>query len=113
MLHQTPTLIRAISGTSRTAAARASARDRSALSPTTTDFPARPSHTSAHVVSADRRHHAIERLALERYEREWRQKANVPFNLSFTLRDLGERPNAARWDIVDPRARLGYLFQVY
>ena len=43
-----------------------------------------------------------------RDERKWRQKANVPFHLAFTLRDLGERPNAARCDIVDPGARLGY-----
>jgi hypothetical protein len=28
--------------------------------------------------------------------------------LAFTRRDLGKRPNAARCDIVDPRARLGY-----
>ena len=32
----------------------------------------------------------------------------MPFHLAFTLRDLGERPNAARCDIVDPGARLGY-----
>jgi hypothetical protein len=25
----------------------------------------------------------------------------VPFHLAFTLRDLGERPNAARYEIVD------------
>jgi len=32
----------------------------------------------------------------------------VPFHLAFALRDLGERPNAARCDIVYPGARLGY-----
>jgi hypothetical protein len=41
-------------------------------------------------------------------ERERRQEANVPFYLAFTLRDLGERSNAARCEIVDPGARLGY-----
>jgi hypothetical protein len=40
-----------------------------------------------------------------RDERKWCEKANVPFHLAFTLRDLGERPNAARCDIVDPGAR--------
>jgi hypothetical protein len=32
----------------------------------------------------------------------------VPFHLAFTLRDLGERLNAARNDIVDPGTCLGY-----
>jgi hypothetical protein len=41
-------------------------------------------------------------------ERKWREKADVPFHLAFTLRDLGERANAARCDIVDPGACLGY-----
>ena len=43
-----------------------------------------------------------------RDERKWREKANVPFHLAFTFRDLGERPNAARCDAVNPGARLGY-----
>ena len=43
-----------------------------------------------------------------RDERKWREKANVPFHLAFTLRDLGERMNVARCDTVDPGARLGY-----
>jgi hypothetical protein len=30
------------------------------------------------------------------HERERREKANVPFDVAFALRDLGERPNAAR-----------------
>jgi hypothetical protein len=29
-----------------------------------------------------------------RDERKWRQEANAPLHLAFTLRDLGERPNA-------------------
>jgi hypothetical protein len=43
-----------------------------------------------------------------RDERKWREKANVPFDLAFTLCNLGERLNAARCDIVDPGSRLGY-----
>jgi N-formylglutamate amidohydrolase len=43
-----------------------------------------------------------------RHERKWCQKANVPFHLAFTFRDLVERLNAARYEIVDPSARLGY-----
>ena len=43
-----------------------------------------------------------------RDERKWREKANVPFYLAFTLRDFGERVNAARRDIVNPGASLGY-----
>jgi hypothetical protein len=43
-----------------------------------------------------------------RDERKRREKADVSFHLAFTLRDLGERANAARCDIVDPGARLGY-----
>jgi hypothetical protein len=39
-----------------------------------------------------------------RDERKWREEANVPFHLAFTLRDLGERLNAARKDIAGPRA---------
>ncbi len=31
-----------------------------------------------------------------RDERKWREKANVPFHLAFTLCDIGERTNAAR-----------------
>jgi hypothetical protein len=42
-----------------------------------------------------------------RDERKWREKANVPFHLAFTLGDLVERLNAARYDVVDPGARLG------
>jgi hypothetical protein len=42
------------------------------------------------------------------HERERREKANVPFEVAFALRDLGERPNAARCEIVDPGARFGY-----
>jgi hypothetical protein len=38
-----------------------------------------------------------------RDERKWRQKANVPFHLAFTLRDLGERLNTAQCDIVEPQ----------
>jgi hypothetical protein len=30
-----------------------------------------------------------------RDESQWRQKANVPFDLAFTLGDFGERPHAA------------------
>jgi hypothetical protein len=41
-----------------------------------------------------------------RDERERRQKANVPFHFALALGDLGERPNAARCEIVDPGARL-------
>jgi hypothetical protein len=42
-----------------------------------------------------------------RDERKWRQKANVPFDLAFTLGDLGERANSARCEVFDPGARLG------
>jgi hypothetical protein len=35
-------------------------------------------------------------------KRERRQQANVSFNLAPVLRDLGERLNAARYEIVDP-----------
>jgi hypothetical protein len=41
-------------------------------------------------------------------ERKWRDEADVPFHLAFTRRNLGERPNAARCDFVDPGTRLGY-----
>ena len=43
-----------------------------------------------------------------RDERKRCEKANVPFDLAFTLRDLCERANAAQCDIVDPGTRLGY-----
>jgi hypothetical protein len=43
-----------------------------------------------------------------RVERKWCEEANVPFHLAFMLRDFGERPNATRYDIVNPGARLGY-----
>jgi hypothetical protein len=43
-----------------------------------------------------------------RDERKWREEANVPFHLAFTLCDLGERSNAARNEVVDPGSRLGY-----
>jgi hypothetical protein len=42
-----------------------------------------------------------------RHERERRKKANVPFDLSFALCDLGERPNAPVRKIVNPSACLG------
>src|SRR5713101_422261 len=35
-------------------------------------------------------------------KRERRQQANVSFHLALVLRDLGERLNAARYEIVDP-----------
>jgi len=35
-------------------------------------------------------------------ERERRQQASVSFRLAPVLRDLGERLNAARYEIVDP-----------
>jgi len=41
-------------------------------------------------------------------KRERRQEANVPFHLAFTLRDPGERLDAARCKIVDPGAGLGH-----
>jgi hypothetical protein len=41
-------------------------------------------------------------------ECKWREQANVPFHLAFALRDLSERLNAARNNIVDPGSRLGY-----
>ena len=43
-----------------------------------------------------------------RDERKRREKPNVPFHLAFTLCDLAERLDAARCDIVDPGASLGY-----
>ena len=63
----------------------------------------------------ERRHGGIVRTSpvndrgqcMWRDERKWREKPDVPFYLAFTLRDLGERANAARCDIVDPGARLG------
>jgi hypothetical protein len=35
-------------------------------------------------------------------KRERRQQANVSFHLALVLRDLGERLNATRYEIVDP-----------
>ena len=32
----------------------------------------------------------------------------MPFHLAFTLSDLGERLNAARCEVIDPRPRLRY-----
>jgi hypothetical protein len=43
-----------------------------------------------------------------RDERKRREKANVPFHPAVTVRDLGERLNAARYEVVDPGAGLGY-----
>jgi hypothetical protein len=34
--------------------------------------------------------------------------STLPFHFAFALGNLADRLNAARWDIVDPGARLGY-----